>query len=161
MIEARAGANSREAIKALNLDLFPARYCIQTRQSDQDALRHVGNYSITIILGEARTRMIRDFAPREMRPNGLVFMVGQNATTFVRQSHYPEDCFVGCGLLEIGRSSFRIAQALFQKDECKALGESVLVAVQSNSAAVICDSLRESLSSLMLPIGVIPPQLIT
>ncbi|WP_431562160.1 acyl-CoA thioesterase [Sphingopyxis sp.] len=153
-------SDNRARIRALRPDLFPQQYCIQSRQADLDTLRHISNYSVATILGEARTRMIREFAPRDQRPEGVVFMVGQNATTFVRQSHYPHDCTVGCGLLSIGTSTFRIVQALFQQGECKALGESVLVAVRSDRATPIDGALHQRLASLLLPEHAVPRQLI-
>ena len=150
----------RNCILSLGEESFPRRYCIPSRQADLDTLRHISNYSVVTILGEGRTRLIREILPRESRPPGLVFMVGQTATTFVRQSHYPHDCIVACGLLAIGRSSFRVVQGLFQNRQCTALGESVLVAVAQDRAVALPDHVVDTLSALLLAEGAVPRQLV-
>jgi len=150
----------RDRILSLGEESFPRRYCVQSRQADLDTLRHISNYSVVTILGEGRTRLVRETLPRDRRPDGLVFMVGQTATTFVRQSHYPHDCIVACGLLAIGRSSFRLAQGLFQNGQCTALGESVLVAVQNDRAVPLPDHIVDTLSGLKLADAAVPRQLV-
>lgn len=152
--------NIRATARDLAIDAFPTRFAVQVRYSDLDTLRHIGNQAVMALIAEGRTRFLRETIVDRAKPAGASYMVGQSATMFVRQAYYPTECWVGCGILNVGRHSFRVVQALFQEDMCRAIAESVIVAVRGDVAAELTPELATALGSFVVSSSTIPQQLI-
>ena len=149
----------RQKAKTLALAQFPRAITIQTRYADLDPLRHINNAKLAEILGEARTLFIQQLFQGHERPAGLAFMVGQVAISYVRQAHYPQDCVIGCGVMEILPKALRLGQALCQADACCAIAESVLIATRDGRPAVIPDPVRALFADDILSPDTLPRQL--
>ena len=79
------------------------------RFSDTDAAGHVNNVAICAWLETGRLTFIRHIGLMERKPPLRGISAGLNVS-FLRESHWPGEVDIGCGILEIGRSIAAIAK---------------------------------------------------
>ena len=106
---------------------YPASVVMQTRFQDIDPNRHLNNVAFAALFENARVRLNRDLRPWGDRPKNERSMVAAVTINYLREGQYPDDVEVSSGVSKIGRSSYVIAQAMFQNDRCIATCDSVIV----------------------------------
>ncbi len=106
---------------------YPVSVVMQTRFQDIDPNRHLNNVAFAAMFENARVRLNRSLRPWADRPKNERSMVASVAINYLREGHYPDDVEVSSGVSKIGRSSYVIAQAMFQNGQCIATCESVIV----------------------------------
>lgn len=106
---------------------YPVSVVMQTRFQDIDPNRHLNNVAFAAMFENARVRLNRSLRPWADRPRNERSMVASVAINYLREGHYPDDVEVSSGVSKIGRSSYVIAQAMFQNGRCIATCESVIV----------------------------------
>ena len=93
----------------------------------------------------------RVFEGLESRPHRV--LVANIDIAYLAEAHYPEIIRVGGGVCRIGRSSYVIANALFQNGRCVGVAETVLVATADGKPAPLSEEVREALLRVQLTGG--------
>lgn len=108
-------------------DNYPVSVVMQTRFQDIDPNRHLNNVAFAALFESARVRLNRELRPWADRPKNERSMVAAITINYLREGHYPDDVTVCSGVSKVGTSSYVIAQAMFQNDQCIATCDSVIV----------------------------------
>jgi acyl-CoA thioester hydrolase len=151
--------NIRQAGRALRLADFPRHISVQTRYADLDPQRHVNNAAIGVVLAEARSQLAREIFDATCGKDDFVFMVGQFAVSYLGQVHHPDPCDIGVATMETGAKTVRVGQGLFQRGQCLAVAESLLIGTRAGRPAVLPDAVRAAWDALAVRDGLIPRQL--
>ncbi|NRD88618.1 thioesterase [Sphingopyxis sp. BSNA05] len=106
---------------------YPVSLVTQTRFQDIDPNRHLNNVAFATMFENARVRFNRSLRPWADRPRNERSMVAAVTINYLREGQFPDDVEISSGVSKIGRSSYVIAQAMFQNGQCIATCESVIV----------------------------------
>lgn len=124
---------------------------VPTRFEDMDPNRHLNNVAVMRLFEETRVRFnwkLRASHPDIGHPH---FLVGHASVDYLAEGEYPTLATMGYAVLSIGTSSFRIGKGLFQKGECVALCDTVMVhRGDSTPTAPIPPALRIALEAFPL-----------
>ncbi|WP_164156809.1 acyl-CoA thioesterase [Sandarakinorhabdus rubra] len=105
---------------------YPASLTLETRFADMDVNGHLNNVAIARLFEETRVRFNRGHAaPAGQRRSS--FVVARVAIDYLAEGNYPAPVTVTYAIARIGSSSFTVAMAAFQDEQCIALCDSVLV----------------------------------
>jgi acyl-CoA thioester hydrolase len=151
--------NVRQAGRALRLADFPRVISVQTRYADLDPQRHVNNAAIGVVLAEARGQLAREIFDATCGNEDFVFMVGQFAVSYLGQVHHPDPCDIGVATMETGAKMVRVGQGLFQRGQCLAVAESVLIGTRGGQAAELPEAVRFAWRQLAVRDDLVPRQL--
>jgi acyl-CoA thioesterase FadM len=132
----------------LHRGAFPYACGIATRFSDLDVLRHVNNVAASEILQEGRNRFIRHCDLFALAQAQLV--VASTLIEYASDLQHPEPVEVCVGVLEIGRSSLRLAQIARQNDRIGVYAEVVQVTRNPQGACAMPEAWRERLESMRI-----------
>ena len=110
----------------IRIDGFPLRATEKIRYADTDRQGHVNNAIFATLLETGRVELIYDPAAPLARP-GTAFVAARLAVDFRAELMWPGEVLIGTRVGAVGRSSFRLEQALFQNGKCAATGETVIV----------------------------------
>lgn len=136
----------------LLLETYPVQVEVPTRFSDMDPLRHVNNVQIGQFYEEGRIAVnTRVFDGLKSRPHRV--LVANLDIAYLAEAHYPGLIRVGGGICRIGRTSYVIANALFQNGQCVGVAETVLVATAEGKPAPLSEDVREALQRVQLQGG--------
>src|ERR1700761_4493612 len=108
----------RPAAERLALATHPVRFDTAPRFGDLDPLRHLNNAALARIYEDGRVRFLDSSGARTGWEPGCRFVVAEVTIRYLAEGRYPDPLVLGTGVLSIGRSSFVIAQALFQNGRC-------------------------------------------
>lgn len=128
--------------------IFPFTYKMQTRFSDLDKVGHVNNVSVAAIFQEGRNRFIHHFELAKTGPANLV--VGSLNIEFAGDLFHPAPIDVSVGLLEVGRSSFRVGQVACQNGQIAAYAEVVQVARDEKGSTALPEAWRSIFERMMI-----------
>ena len=130
----------------LNPASYPISLEVQTRFQDLDPNGHLNNVAFAALFEHGRVRMNRFLIrPVEERPANERTMVASVAINYLREGSYPEDVTVCTGIGPIGNSSFTIEQAMFQKGQCIATCDAVVVVRTDEQAKPMRAEMRAQL----------------
>jgi acyl-CoA thioester hydrolase len=133
----------------LQLSTYPHVVRLQTRFADIDMQVHINSIRMAEIFEEARFRFVRDIKFTHI-PGIERRLVAALNHTYLEEAHYPGDLEMGCGFAKIGRTSWTLAQAAFQKHRCVALCEITIVGANASGPAPLPESIRQPLMHSML-----------
>jgi acyl-CoA thioester hydrolase len=114
------------------------------RFSDTDAAGHVNNVSICAWLETGRLSFMRHIGMMNRAPPLRGISAGLNVS-FLRESHWPGEVEIGCGILSIGRSSAVVAGAVFRGEDCIAAAEMPVVQLSASDPAPWTEAQRQDL----------------
>lgn len=129
---------------------FPVIAHDTIRYGDTDKLGHVNNAVFSTFLETGRTRML--LGPESVAaPQGMGFALVRLVLDYRAEIHWPGTVEIGTRVLGIGRSSFTLAQAVFQNGACVATAETVLVLfdLAARRAAPLPEATRELLAGYL------------
>lgn len=116
----------------LSLADFPCTGYDKIRYADTDRQGHVNNANFATFLETGRVDII--YNPKyRILADGASFVIASLHLDFIREMTWPGRVDIGTGVLHIGKSSMRLAQGLFQKDQLVAYAESVIVQVDDQT----------------------------
>ena len=127
---------------------FPFRYEMQTRFSDLDKVGHVNHVNLTGFFQEGRNRLIYEFELIKAAHCSLV--VAALNVEFAGDLFHPEPIEIHSGLLEVGRSSFRVGQIACQNGRVGAYAEVVQVARNELGSIPLPDAWHPILSRMLI-----------
>ncbi len=99
---------------------------IVPRFSETDALGHINNTVVPTWLEQARTPVFRWFVP-DLDPRNWCLIIAKIEVEFRREIVYGQAVRVETYVEEVGNSSFRVGQKIYQGDQLCVQGSSVLV----------------------------------
>lgn len=117
---------AKERAPLPTLDEFPIRSVDTIRYGDTDKLGHVNNAVFSTFLETGRTGLLLRSEPA-VAPEGAGFVIARLVLDYRAEMHWPGQVEIGTAVIEIGRSSVTLAQALFQDGTCTATAETVIV----------------------------------
>jgi acyl-CoA thioester hydrolase len=127
---------------------FPFTFDIATRYADLDKLGHVNNVAVAAIFQEGRNRFI--YASELMAAARCDLVVASLNIEFANDLMHPDPVEVAVGVLEIGRSSFRLGQVARQGGRIGAYAEVVQVARGPQGSLPLPESWRVKLEALKI-----------
>lgn len=108
------------------LDSYPLRAADRLRYGDTDRQGHVNNAVFATFFETGRVAFLYD--PRKpLTLPGTAFVIARLVIDFRAEINWPGEVEIGTRVARIGRSSFTLAQGLFQNGRCVATGEGVIV----------------------------------
>jgi acyl-CoA thioester hydrolase len=117
---------------APTLAQFPSRAFDKLRYADTDRQGHVNNAVFSTALETGRVELL--YAP----DTGIVephksFVIARLELDFRGELTWPGEVAIGTRVEAVGRTSFTLAQALFQREQCAALARTVIVQVDDDT----------------------------
>jgi acyl-CoA thioester hydrolase len=129
--------------------IFPFRCEIATRFTDIDVLGHVNNVAMAAIFQEARTRFAHAFDFMNLI-KGRRLVVASLTIEFADEMFHLDPIEVSAGLIEIGRTSYRLGQMARQKGRIGAYAEIVQVAGDKTGPIPFDEEWRVALEGLRI-----------
>jgi acyl-CoA thioester hydrolase len=122
------------------------------RWSDTDLVGHVNNLAFATYFETGRTNFLEPVMDKN-RGDRVLALLARVTVDYLGEIHWPSKIDVGTVVLSIGRSSYRVGQALYCGDQCVGVAESVLVLIdeESRKSRDIPDWLRAWLTTFSSP----------
>jgi acyl-CoA thioester hydrolase len=111
---------------APELSAYPHRVDEIVRFGDLDSQGHVNNAVFATYFESGRVAMFRE-PNLGIGVNGATFVLVRQEIDYLRELHWPGTVVVGTALIELGRSSFKMAQAIFREGTAVATCRATLV----------------------------------
>ena len=108
------------------LDAYPLRTTDVLRYADTDRQGHVNNAVFATFCESGRAMFLYD-PERPLMPDGAAFVIARLVVDFRAEINWPGRVEIGTRVTTIGRSSFGLAQGIFQRQLCAATAETVIV----------------------------------
>lgn len=118
----------------LNQAAYPVILESDTRFQDMDINGHLNNVAFAALFENARVQLHRKARPWGERPANERTMVASVEINYLREGNFPAPVTIGSGIGRIGNSSWVVVQAMFQKGQCIATCDSVIVCRTDNEA---------------------------
>lgn len=133
----------------LSEGVFPCRFDVATRFGDLDVQGHINNVAVAAIVQEGRARFsVENGISAFVRGRSL--MVASLTIEYAGEMRHPAPVEVSVGVLEVGRTSYRLGAVLRQDGKIGAFAEIVLVAGKDGAPAPIDEEWRARLESLRI-----------
>ncbi len=118
------------------------------RYGDTDLNGHLNNAAFSTFLETGRISFLLD-READLTPPGHGFAIVRLVMDFRAEMHWGTAVEIGTAVPRVGRTSFTLAQAIFQEGTCTATAECVLVLLDltSRRAAPIEGRLRSALEA--------------
>ena len=111
---------------------FPLRSFDKLRYADTDRQGHINNAVLANSLETGRAELLYD-SVRPMAEPGTIFVIVRLELDFRAEMTWPGEVAIGTVVDSVGRSSFKLWQALFQNGRCVALARTVIVQVNERT----------------------------
>lgn len=105
---------------------YPHRVEDIARYGDLDPQGHVNNAVFATYLESGRVAMFRD-PDLGVGVLDATYVLVRQEIDFLRELRWPSTVVVGTALAELGRTSFTVAQAIFDGEACAAAGRATMV----------------------------------
>jgi len=115
---------------------YPHRVAEIVRFADLDAQAHVNQATYATYFESGRVGMFRDPTLGVGVP-GITFVLVRQEIDYLKELHWPANIVVGSAILEFGRSSFKVAQAVFRDGVCTATGRSTMVCIDKTTRKAV------------------------
>jgi len=137
----------------LDPSTYPVHQIAQTRFQDMDINGHLNNVAFAALFENARVQLNRNVRPWADRPANERAMVAAVEINYLREGNFPDDVTVCSGIGRIGTSSWTIEQAMFQKGQCIATCDTVVVCRTDNQAKPLRAEIVEGLKTQIVRAG--------
>ena len=111
---------------------YPHQVTDLIRYADLDPQGHVNNAVFSTYFETGRVAMFRNRDLGIGIENATVVLVRQEID-FLRELRWPGEVIVGTALAGLGRSSFTMAQVIFDGEHCAATGRAVMVMLDATT----------------------------
>jgi acyl-CoA thioester hydrolase len=102
------------------------------RFADTDLQGHITNTVFAACCQNARMELLCD-SKRVPIPRGTQFVIAKLVLEFRAEMHWPGTVEIGTRVERVGRSSATLAQALFVKEGCVAIAESIVALMNTTT----------------------------
>jgi acyl-CoA thioester hydrolase len=129
---------------------YPVRFAYRTIYSDMDSNRHLNNGTFGRLFEEGRADLHYRVVGMSAGPadNGLILLLATITMEFLREGRYPGSVEVASAVRRVGGSSYALAQAAFQDQECIALADCVMVKGSRTGPLQLTGAERELMAGL-------------
>ena len=124
---------------------YPHSEAIQTRFQDLDVLGHINNVAMAALFESGRVRFNRSMNLAGWA--GHRWLVARVEINYLGEGFFPADVEIATGIGEIGNRSWSILSAAFQKGECIATCDVVIVMSASGGITALPDDFRAGLEA--------------
>ncbi|MHA7772871.1 acyl-CoA thioesterase [Roseibium sp. M-1] len=126
---------------------FPLKTGDKLRYGDTDRQGHVNNAVFATFLETGRVELLYNEA---LADDGAAFVIARLELDFLSEINWPGDVEIGTAVLEVGRSSFKLYQKVFQEGHPVAQGMTVIVQMNeaSRKSQPLSDRARQRLLEL-------------
>jgi acyl-CoA thioester hydrolase len=111
---------------------YPHQVSDIIRYGDLDAQGHVNNAVFSTYFESGRVAMFRMRDLGTGVPNST-FVLARQEIDFMRELRWPGNVLVGTALVELGRSSFTLLQAIFDGERCAAASRAIMVMLDATT----------------------------
>lgn len=108
------------------LNDYPIKTYDKIRYSDTDRQGHINNAVFSTFLETGRVELIYDSSNQIISPGGS-FVIAKLNLDFILELKWPGKVDIGTAILEIGTSSIKIIQGLYQNNKLAATAKTVIV----------------------------------
>ena len=115
---------------------YPHKVAEIVRFADLDPQGHVNQATYATYFESGRVGMFRDRTLGVGVP-GITFVLVRQEIDYFKELHWPGSIEVGSAILDFGRSSFHVAQAVFKDGACMAAGKSTMVCIDLKSRKAV------------------------
>ncbi|MCG7394372.1 acyl-CoA thioesterase [Microvirga sp. ACRRW] len=138
--------NAQRALAA-----YPHRTSAEIRYADLDRQGHVNNAVFATYSEIGRVAFMYD-PERPLDPEGTSFVIARLLIDFRAELFWPGTVDIGTGVLKVGRSSFALAQGMFNDGRLVATAEATIVMVdrQTRRSTPLPPETMAILNGLML-----------
>jgi acyl-CoA thioester hydrolase len=133
----------------LRLADFPLITFDKVRYVDTDCQGHVNNSAFSTFLETGRVEFLynKDF---KLLNDGASFVIASLNLKFLNEIVWPGTIDIGTGIVNIGSSSVKIFQQLYQNEKCVASAETIIVQTKNNKSVPLNDSAKEILKQWLI-----------
>ena len=128
---------------------YPFRHTVTTRFADVDPNQHLNNVALAAMMEDARVRF-NQAAGLAVKIGERRAMVARVGMEYLAQGHFPDPVEAHCGIEQVGRTSWSIAQLLVQNRTVVAFARSVIVAISDDRPAPVTAETRAALEKWLL-----------
>jgi acyl-CoA thioester hydrolase len=128
---------------------YPRHLTLHPRYGDMDVNAHLNNVAIARLFEEARVQTLSALRGSPVGggdPSSM--MIVHVGIDYLAEGSYPDPIDAGLAVTEIGRTSFRLGLALFQKGRAIALADCAMVNLRERRPGPIGPELRAALEGL-------------
>lgn len=133
-----------------SLEAFVLRTGDKLRYGDTDRQGHVNNAVFATFLETGRVELLYN---EVLADQGAAFVIARLELDFLAEVNWPGEVEIGTAVLDVGRSSFKLFQKVFQ--DGKPVAQAVTVIVQMNESTrrsqPLSERARERLQELTGP----------
>ena len=133
----------------LRMERYPFTHSVTTRFADVDPNQHLNNVALAAMMEDARVRF-NQAVGLKVKIGERRAMVASVGMEYLAQGHFPDPVEARCGIEQVGRSSWGIAQLLVQNGTVIAFARSVIVAITDDRPAPVPDETRAALEQWSL-----------
>lgn len=132
------------------IDAFPLRTSDKLRYADTDRQGHINNAVFNTFLETGRVELLYG---DELMQEGSAFVIARLELDFLSEINWPGTVEIGTAVKEVGRSSFKLFQRVFQ--DGTPVAEAITIIVQMNEATrkstPLSENARQRLAELVRP----------
>ncbi|WP_375392495.1 acyl-CoA thioesterase [uncultured Sphingomonas sp.] len=132
---------------------YPASTSFRLLFTDVDSLQHVNNIALARYLAEARATFDAEVLGHDLvteSAKGHAFVIARVTIDYLHEAKHPGTVEVHTGCAGIGRTSFKLAQALIQHDRCVAVALTTLVHRQAGVPSPLPEAFRQRFAERMM-----------
>lgn len=131
---------------------YPYRAEVETQLSDMNVLGHLNNVAMCRYYEAVRSRFLIDAIGEPLFQPDATFrpLAVDLRLRFLKEGRFPGPVQMRLGVSRLGRTSFELQHAAFQKGTCIGLCECVLVLVAKDGPLSIPQDLRMRLMALAM-----------
>lgn len=118
------------SLRELSLEDFPIRSIDKLRYADMDRQGHVNNAVFSTFLETGRTELLYT-GEHPLAVPGSAFVLARLLLEFRAEVHWPGEVAIGTRVRDIGRSSIKLEQVIFQNGRGVANADTVIVMVDT------------------------------
>jgi acyl-CoA thioester hydrolase len=115
---------------------YPHKVTDTIRFGDLDPQGHVNQAVFLTYFESGRVGMFRD-PDFGIGAPGLTYVLVRMEVDYMKELHWPGAVDIGTGVTEFGRSSFKVAQAIFRDGTCVAMGRATLVCMDKTTRKAV------------------------
>lgn len=129
---------------------FPVHYLLASRFGDHDAAGRTSDQALGRMAEQGRVNLLTELMGPERLASPVGFMVAHVSLRWLRRGRAPAAWSVGSGVLRSGDRSITIRAQLCDGDECHAVCDSVMVAIdrEARQSIRLPDDLRAAVQRL-------------
>lgn len=117
----------RATVCSVDRSIYRHWTSINLRYGDTDRQGHVNNAVFCTLLESGRVAFLLQEDNEPVGGIGNTFVIAKLTLDYLAEMNYPGVAEVGSCVLSIGRTSFRVGQAIFKDGVCCSTAESIIV----------------------------------